>query len=301
MYFQPNPELWQYFIFNSDIIGADWRKAEGTEDVYRLVIVRKDKHPGLQGVFYTFPEADEFDTKDMYKRHPTLPDHWIYYGRSDNIIVFSNGEKLNPVTIEEIVVDHPGIKGALVVGSDRFQAGLLLEPVINPKNDQEAEQLLDSVWPYVAEANRGTATYGQIARQFIALASPDKPFHRAGKGTVQRASTLKLYKEEIDKLYEEADKAVDGVAPQIDMNSEDTLAESIKDIFGTKLDLKGNSNWTPIFSRLVLTLYKLSMLPDSSIADWKLQVSASTQRRCLLVLFMVIPHREDLLGISILS
>ncbi|KAI0846731.1 acetyl-CoA synthetase-like protein [Daldinia vernicosa] len=239
MYFQPNPELWQYFIFNSDIIGADWRKVEGTEDVYQLVIVRQDKHPGLQGVFYTFPEADEFDTKDMYKRHPTLPDHWIYYGRSDNVIVFSNGEKLNPVTIEEIVVDHPGIKGALVVGSDHFQAGLLLEPMINPKNDQEAEQLLDSVWPYVAKANSVTAAHGQIARQLITLASPDKPFHRAGKGTVQRASTLKLYKEEIDKLYEEADKAFDGVAPQIDMNSEDALAESIKDIFGTRLGSKG--------------------------------------------------------------
>ncbi|KAI0134807.1 male sterility protein-domain-containing protein [Daldinia grandis] len=239
MYFQPNPELWQYFIFNSDMIGADWRKVEGTEDVYRLVIVRQDKHPGLQGIFYTFPEADEFDTKDMYKRHPTLPDHWMYYGRSDNIIVFSNGEKLNPVTIEEIVVDHPGIKGALVVGSDHFQAGLLLEPVTNPKNDQEAEQLLDSVWPYVAKANSGTAAHGQIARQFIALASLDKPFQRAGKGTVQRASTLKLYKEEIDKLYEEADKAFDGVAPQMDMNSEDTLAESIKDIFGTRLGSKG--------------------------------------------------------------
>ncbi|KAF3065896.1 Carboxylic acid reductase [Daldinia childiae] len=220
MYFQPNPELWQYFILNSDILGADWRKIEGTEDVYRLVFVRQDKYPGLQA-------------------HPTLPNHWIYYGRSDNIIVFSNGEKLNPVTIEEIVVDHPGIKGALVVGSDHFQAGLLLEPVINPKNDQEAEQLLESVWPYVAKANIVTATYGQIARQFIALASPDKPFHRAGKGTVQRAATLKLYKEEIDKLYEDADKAFDEVAPQMDMNSEDTLAESIKEIFGTMLGSKG--------------------------------------------------------------
>ena len=106
MYFQPNPKLWQWFIFNSEMIGADWRKVEGSEDIYQLVIVRKDKHPGFQGVFYTFPELDEFDTKDMYKPHPTLPHHWIYCGRSDKIIVFSNGEKLNPVTIEETVVDH---------------------------------------------------------------------------------------------------------------------------------------------------------------------------------------------------
>ena len=32
-----------------------------------------------------------------------------------DVIVFSNGEKLNPVTIEEIVSDHPDLIGALVV------------------------------------------------------------------------------------------------------------------------------------------------------------------------------------------
>ncbi|KAI1474899.1 acetyl-CoA synthetase-like protein [Daldinia eschscholtzii] len=239
MYFQPNPKLWQWFIFNSEMIGADWRKVEGSEDIYQLVIVRKDKHPGFQGVFYTFPELDEFDTKDMYKPHPTLPHHWIYCGRSDNIIVFSNGEKLNPVTIEETVVDHPGIKGALVVGSGHFQAGILLEPVVYPKDHQEAEKLLDSVWPYVAKANEETVTHGRIARQLITFASPDKPFHRAGKGTVQRASTLKLYKEEIDRLYEDADKAFQEAAPTIDMSSESALAESIKDIFRTRLEAKG--------------------------------------------------------------
>ncbi|KAI1413959.1 acetyl-CoA synthetase-like protein [Hypoxylon sp. FL1857] len=239
MYFQSNYKLWQYFILNSDVIGADWRKVEGPEDAYHLVMVRKGKHPGHQGIFYTFPDIDEYDTKDMYKPHPTLPDHWSYYGRSDSIIVFSTGEKLNPVTIEEIVVGHPEVKGAVVVGSDRLQAALFIEPLVNPKTDEEAERLLDRVWPYVAKANEETVAHGQIGRQFMALSNPEKPFHRAGKGTVQRASTIKAYKDEIDKLYEQVDQLFDAVAPQIDASSEDTLIESIKSIFGTKLGFKG--------------------------------------------------------------
>ncbi len=71
-------------IINSEDFGADWRKVEDETDVYQLVCVRKDKDPGLQGFFYTFPDENEYDTKDLYKRHPTLPDHWIYYGRSDS-------------------------------------------------------------------------------------------------------------------------------------------------------------------------------------------------------------------------
>lgn len=74
---------------NSEEFGADWRKFEGEDDVYQLVVVRKDKHPGLQGIFFTFPEENEYDTKDLYKPHPTLPNHWIYYGRSDSELPFS--------------------------------------------------------------------------------------------------------------------------------------------------------------------------------------------------------------------
>ncbi|KAI1134702.1 acetyl-CoA synthetase-like protein [Hypoxylon sp. FL0543] len=239
MYFQSNHKLWQYFILDSDIIGADWRKVEGSEDAYHLVMVRKDKHPGYQGVFYTFPDLDEFDTKDMYRPHPTLPDHWSYCGRSDSIIVFSTGEKLNPVTIEETVVGHPEVKGALVVGSDRMQAALIIEPLTNPETDEEAEKLLDRVWPYVAKVNEETVAHGRIGRQFMALSNPEKPFHRAGKGTVQRASTIKAYKDEIDKLYDKVDQVFDASAPEIDASSEDTLVESIRAIFETGLGFKG--------------------------------------------------------------
>ncbi|KAL7629881.1 hypothetical protein AAE478_001404 [Parahypoxylon ruwenzoriense] len=238
IYHQKNVDLWQYFIIDSETFGADWRPVQGEDDVYQLVIVRKDKHPGLQGFFYTFPDVNEYDTKDLFKRHPTLPDHWLYYGRSDNIIVFSSGEKLNPVTIEEIVVDHPQVKGALVVGSNRFQPGLVVEPVTNPDNDEEAERLLGDIWPYVVRANKETVAHGHIERQFMMLSDTAKPFLRAGKGTVQRAHTLKLYKDEIDKLYDGAGELSNNAAPLIDASSENTLRESLLDLFQTRIGAK---------------------------------------------------------------
>ncbi|KAI0016851.1 nonribosomal peptide synthetase [Xylariomycetidae sp. FL0641] len=233
---QPNFDLWQWFIVSDDIFGTDWRKVAGEDDVYQLVVVRKDQHPGLQGFFYTFPDAKEYDTKDLYKPHPTLPNHWLYYGRADNIIVFSNGEKLNPVTIEEIVVDHPRLKGALVVGSNRFQPGLIIEPVApHPKDEREAQELIDSVWPYVVHANEETVAHGQIGRDFIVVSNPEKPFLRAGKGTVQRAGTVKLYKDEIDNLYEKVGRVSSTDAPRVDVSSVETLMKSIGDLFETHL------------------------------------------------------------------
>ncbi|GAW24728.1 hypothetical protein ANO14919_143200 [Xylariales sp. No.14919] len=235
VYLQPDPKLWQYFIINSEDFGADWRKVEGEDNVYQLVCIRKDKDPGLGGFFYTFPDDYEYDTKDLYKKHPTLPDHWIYYGRSDNIIVFSTGEKLNPITIEEIVAGHPELSGAIVAGEGRFQPSLLLEPITQPKNEAEAKELIDRVWPLVVTANKETVAHGQIGREFIQLSSPEKPFLRAGKGTVQRASTLKLYKDEIDALYEKVGHVSDVEAPKLDLSSEQALVESIQDLFHMRL------------------------------------------------------------------
>ncbi|KAL9080499.1 MAG: hypothetical protein Q9157_000733 [Trypethelium eluteriae] len=226
VYFQPRIELWQYLIINSDLFGCEWRKAD--DDVYELVVVRKDKQPGLQGFFYTFPDLNEYSNNDLYKPHPTLPDHWIYYGRADNIIVFSNGEKLNPVTIEDIVQDHAQVKGALVVGSNRFQPALLLEPSTHPKGETEECEFIDSLWPLVVQANSETVAHGQIGRDFIAISNPDKPFVRTGKGTIQRAGTAKLYADEIDRLYENAEQGSHFGAPQLDVSSEGSLIESIQ-------------------------------------------------------------------------
>ncbi|KAF7536709.1 hypothetical protein G7054_g4294 [Neopestalotiopsis clavispora] len=234
LYFQPRPELWQYFIIPADTIGADWRKSDNDE-ACRLVIKRQRPEPGLQGIFYTFPDQDEFDTQDLYRPHPTLADHWTYYGRTDDIIVFSNGEKLNPVTIEETVTMHAHVQGALVVGSGRFQAGLLLEPVSPPKSEEESRALIDSVWSLVSQANQDTVAHGRIAQHMIALTGRTKKFPRAGKGTIQRAAAIKLFEAEISLLYEQCCVLSSEEVLPLDLSSDASAAESILGLFKSNL------------------------------------------------------------------
>ena len=230
LYWQPNPKLWRYFIYNSELFGCDWTES-AEEHAYEQVIVRKGKNPGCQGFFYTFPDAKEYRTKDLYKPHPSEPDNWIYCGRADNIIVFSNGEKLNPVSIEHMMLDHPGVKGAIVVGSNRFQPALIIEPVEHPKSEKEAKEFLDSLWPVVVKANKETVAHGQIGREFIALSNPDKPFLRAGKGTIQRGGTIRMYKDEIDSIYEHVSEVTSSEAPKLDLSSKEALTQSIETLF----------------------------------------------------------------------
>lgn len=192
----------------------------------------------MQGFFYTFPELYEFSTNDLYKPHPTLPYHWIYHGRADNVLVFSNGEKLNPVTIESIVQGHPDVKGALVVGANRFQPGILIEPLVHPRNEHETGELIDRVWSYVMRANNETSAHGQIGRDFIAVLGPNKSFARAGKGTVQRAATLSETRDEIDHLYRNAELISHQDAPMLDLRPEG-VADSLVTILAPHLRTTG--------------------------------------------------------------
>ncbi|EON98455.1 putative l-aminoadipate-semialdehyde dehydrogenase protein [Phaeoacremonium minimum UCRPA7] len=229
-------ENWRYFIFDKDYGGNDFRRLPGDEDIYKHFFKRQAKHPGLQGIFWTFPDIDEFDTQDLYRPHPTLEDHWLFYGRADSIIVFSNGEKLNPVTIEAVVLSHPQIKGTLVVGSNRREPALILEPVTPPKDAKEAKELIQSVWPLVQEANRDTVAHGHIQHDMIMLSVPDKPFPRAGKGTIQRPVAVQLYEKEISEVYDNAHREQEDV-PVVDISSEPALRQSIEELLKSKLDV----------------------------------------------------------------
>lgn len=248
-YFQKNLELWQWFIVDSDRLGVDWRQASGEdEDIYEQVIVRKDKADPLQGIFCTFPGVNEYNTKDLYRKHPTLPNHWMYYGRSDNIIVFSNGEKLNPVTIEEIVTGHARVKGAVVAGAMRFQPFLILEPTEPLTSEDDIQQFIDDVWPLVVKANKETVAHGQIGRAFIGVTNPEKPFPRAGKGTIQRPMALKLYKDELDEWYNKAEDGADSLSVNIDVSSQQGMIDSIEKLFQQTLGSRALSADSDFFS-----------------------------------------------------
>ncbi|TDZ54904.1 Non-canonical non-ribosomal peptide synthetase FUB8 [Colletotrichum trifolii] len=232
-YWQTNMKLWDWHMINSDVLGADWTKAEGEDDdVYELVIRRQDKEPGMQGIFYHMPDLDEFSTRDLFKKHPTEPNHWRYHGRIDNTVVLSNGEKLNPVSFEETLAGHPAVKAALVVGSMRFQPALLIELVTPPASEAEERAAVDEVWPLVARVNKSTVAHGRVSRHLIAFAKADRPFPRLDKDAVRRNEAAKLYEEEIDELYQRAAQFAPSPNVKMDTSSPEALLNSILALLG---------------------------------------------------------------------
>ena len=144
-------------------------------------------------------------------------------GRSDDMLVFSNGEKYNPTAMEGTLRAHPEIIGAVVVGHARFQPAALIELKGDPpKSEEDKQKFFDSARPYVAKLNDEAPGFAKLRRTHVRFTHPDKPMIRADKGTVKRAATVKLYEKEIDKLYADAESStstesiVDLDAPDLD-------------------------------------------------------------------------------------
>lgn len=129
------------------------------------------------------------------------------------MLVLSNREKFQPVITESIIQGHPSIEGALVVGTGRFQPALVIEPKVHPA---DAEAFIEEIWPIVQRANQEAAAHGKIFRGKIILTTPDKPFIRAGKGSVTRPKSTALYADEIEALFSDSvgDKELGVLSPE---------------------------------------------------------------------------------------
>lgn len=197
---------WRYLHFHPSL-GIDMRRV--TNDEYELVLQRSPATEEHQLQFTIFPELNEYSTRDLFIRHPdaSKPDLWRWSARADDVIVFLNGEKTNPVSMEQhIVASNPEVTAAIVAGSQRFQASLLLEYGSKPLDARERAAAIEKIWPSIDQANKDCPAHARIARTHVIFTKPEKPMMRAGKGTVSRAGTVALYASELDALYADAER-----------------------------------------------------------------------------------------------
>ena len=203
----PEPEDWSYVRF-SPSMGVEMKPYSG--GLFESVFVRKPDLKLFQPVFYMLPELDEFSTNDLWSQHPTKKGLWRHETRIDDIIVYSTGEKFNPVTMEGDIASHPKVAAALVLGRGRFQSALLVEATSHHylKTDEGRRGFREAIWPFVDKANQNCPRHARIFPEFVIFTSEAKPLPRAGKGTVQRQLAEKLYEQETEAVYQDSTKGV---------------------------------------------------------------------------------------------
>jgi hypothetical protein len=198
---------WRYVRFHPEL-GLEFEETD--PGLYELTVKRDTRYERNQLPFSMQPlqKLQVYRSSDLFEKHPTLPGYWCWHARSDDMIVFLNGLKTDPISTEHLVfTSNKDVSAVLVVGAQQFQAALLVEPTA----EIDKSAFIDTIWPSIKKSNTFAPAHAQIEKNMILATSPGKPMVRSGKGTIQRAGTLAQYSTEIDELYRNADTELTGV------------------------------------------------------------------------------------------
>ncbi|KAJ7206143.1 hypothetical protein B0H12DRAFT_1243356 [Mycena haematopus] len=195
-------EGWDYFYLSPHIHPV-FEPVEDVPGVYHLILKKTATHtPAMLDTVVDGVPA--FKTNDLFVRHPSNPNLVKVYGRNDDQIMHSNGEKAQAILLKDT-----RIKFAIMFGRSQFHAGVLLFPAksFDPADEQRLIEFRRSIWPTIVEANRYAPTHSRIFKEMILVADPSRPIELTAKGTPRRQAVLDLYAEEIRAVYEAVDES----------------------------------------------------------------------------------------------
>lgn len=184
----PLPHAKPYLQFEPESSSA-------SQDLYHLVI-----KPGLKQKVLSDRPDGSYGTKDLFQRHPTIPDLWKFAARKDDIIVMLNGEKADPIPVEDAVKFNPEVATAVAFGAGQEALGLVVIKSHSSATLDHAE-FLESISPSIDLGNSRVPAYARIARDMVIVKEAGTPFPATDKGTVIRSAFLKEMSGDIEKLY----------------------------------------------------------------------------------------------------
>ncbi|OAX43282.1 L-aminoadipate-semialdehyde dehydrogenase [Rhizopogon vinicolor AM-OR11-026] len=175
-----------------------------------------------------------YASKDLFIKHPTIPDAYKYIGRIDDTLVMVNGEKTNPVPMELTLRSSPYIADAIIFGAGRTQIGALIISTEIAKDCPPAE-LVKLVSPLVALANAQAPSHSQLGTEALVILPYDTVIPRADKGSILRPRVYKEFESVINEVYKRLEGDVDEAGKRR-LNSEADARMTVRDIIGRMVE-----------------------------------------------------------------
>ncbi|KAJ7584629.1 hypothetical protein C8J56DRAFT_1090464, partial [Mycena floridula] len=179
----PSGYHWHYLMPRTDI-GLEFLPGDTGDGTYRL----KGTPLGW---------SSPFIVQDLLLRNPENPAQFKILGRTDDVVVLCNGEKVQPSALEHVIAEHPSVKAALAFGEGQMSLGLLIEVKNDFMMDETLRQSLD---PYLQRGNLLMDKHGKLAPEMLVFTT--RPLVRTDKGSLARKATWEAFKKEIDTCYD---------------------------------------------------------------------------------------------------
>ncbi|KAI0712723.1 acetyl-CoA synthetase-like protein [Cerioporus squamosus] len=208
----PNPKTmekseWDYFQI-SPHIDIRLLPQEGQPHIFEPVAF--DSPTFTPNVFNSVIEGrPAYSTSDLLERHPTKHHLFRVFGRADDQLMLSTGEKTNPAPLEAILLQDPHVHACLMFGRGRFQNGILIQPKepFDSNDEAKLEEYRNKIWPSIERMNAYAPSHSRVFKEMIMVTKPEKPLEYTAKGTPRRQVCIAAYADEIDALYKRVEES----------------------------------------------------------------------------------------------
>lgn len=195
--FRPaDDKAWNYVRVHDPLRPYVTFERQGDSELFELVVAQ-----GWPSKVDTNRDDGSYATKDLFVPHPTIEGAWKYVSRRDDTIILVNGEKMIPIAMEQAVRRHPLVREAIVFGTGRSQAGLLVF-ASDKAADMTHETVINTLWPTVTEQNAELPSYAQLSRAMVSVLSPGTDFPRTAKDTIIRQAAYQAFQDVIEETYQ---------------------------------------------------------------------------------------------------
>jgi thioester reductase-like protein len=161
-------------------------------------------------------EDGSLATADLFARHPTIKNAWLYHSRADSQLTLITGKKFDPAPLEAAIATSPYLDDVVIFGNGRpFPGALLLRS--EQASYMSDKELLAAIRPTVEKLNRESQDHARIPdHMLVPLPHQDKPLEKSSKGTLIRRAADDRFDEIVNAAYD-----AEGSNEAIDVADED--------------------------------------------------------------------------------
>ncbi|EIW79469.1 acetyl-CoA synthetase-like protein [Coniophora puteana RWD-64-598 SS2] len=194
---------WDYFRI-PDVVETAMVTYDAEAGVYELVIISCPANT-ITLSNTKVDGRDAYATSDLLIPHPTKAGFWKVFGRADDQIMHSTGEKTNPGPLEHILNQDLKVMSCVIFGRGRFHAGVIVDPKppfrFDPADEEKLAQFRNEIWPTVEKMNGFAPQHSRVFKEMILVTHPQVPFEYTVKNTPRRHAAVLAYAAHIDAAY----------------------------------------------------------------------------------------------------
>ena len=139
---------------------------------------------------------------DILLEDPPNSGQYIILGRQDDTLVHVNGEKTNPVPMEEMIRCSPLVKQVAIVGHNQFCTAALIQLNVDEAFNYDAQEIEAKIWRMVEQANTHAPSHSRVVRSLVKILPINRVLPVTDKGNLMRGRVNMEYVELISTMYD---------------------------------------------------------------------------------------------------